>query len=136
MFEKQKKIFHKRKTAVQALKSGVDITSVPEEFQPAFKHVDFIIAILSVHPPFIFIAIIKMMEPLRNFFIIDVIEIVHQKLISLFAKEQLSQDDMNNYLCQIFDKRLTECDREYSEDAKSHIDAFIKKVLKITGGRS
>lgn len=60
--------------------------------------------------------------------------LVHQKLISLFAKEQLSQDDMNNYLCQIFDKRLTECDREYSEDAKSHIDAFIKKVLKIEAG--
>lgn len=60
--------------------------------------------------------------------------LVHQKLISLFAKEDLSQEDMKRYLSQILHKRLTDCDADYEKESKAHIDAFIKRVLRIEAG--
>lgn len=61
---------------------------------------------------------------------------IHQKLISLFAKQDLKRDDVKRYLSQVFHRRLTdnELAGEYSPEQKEYIDAFIREVLKIDAG--
>ncbi len=58
--------------------------------------------------------------------------LIHQKLISIFTKADLSRDDMRRHITQILHKRLT--DSDVVESNPEHIDAFVKNVLKIESG--
>lgn len=61
---------------------------------------------------------------------------VHTKLISLFAKKDLSVKDLPDFYSAIFDVKIKNCEPalEFNEQQKQSLNDFFYKVLKIEKG--
>lgn len=61
---------------------------------------------------------------------------IHLNLISLFAKKGLHTDEVLAFLQEIFEKKIRECAPvdEYTEEQKSLLDEFLKKVFDLKEG--
>lgn len=61
---------------------------------------------------------------------------MHVKLISLFAKESLSQEEFPRFLEEIFGTRIREVQpvREFSEKQKKHLHDYLEKVFGVVDG--
>ncbi len=63
---------------------------------------------------------------------------LHIGLISLFAKENLSKSDFPKFVDKTFEIKIHDSDpaREFNEKQVRHIEAYLRKVLKIEQGLS
>ncbi|NGX31875.1 MAG: hypothetical protein K940chlam8_01261 [Chlamydiae bacterium] len=58
------------------------------------------------------------------------------KLITLFARKQVTKKDLEQLIEQIFSFRIEEANpaREFTEKQKSYLSRYLQKVLKVKGG--
>lgn len=63
---------------------------------------------------------------------------LHVKLISLFAKGNLSGDDLPKFIDSVFGTRIEACEpaKEFTEKQKIHVEDFLHKVLMVPKGLS
>jgi len=61
---------------------------------------------------------------------------LHVKLISLFAKENLSMEDIPVFISTVFDLCIKDCEpaRDYSEEQKQYLQDYLCKVLGVKKG--
>lgn len=61
---------------------------------------------------------------------------LHVKLISLFAKEDLSYADIPPFISAVFDLCLKDCEpaKDYSEEQKHYLQLYLSKVLGVSKG--
>ncbi|NDD58204.1 MAG: hypothetical protein EBZ47_02985 [Chlamydiae bacterium] len=61
---------------------------------------------------------------------------LHSEIVSLFAKEHLTRSDFLSFAHNLFGKSLSECEvlKELSKKQITHLNDFLIKVLKVSGG--
>lgn len=61
---------------------------------------------------------------------------LHVNLISLFAKESLVKDDLNNFSQAVFGMKIEECEpaQEFTEKQKELVEDYLCKVLGVSQG--
>lgn len=61
---------------------------------------------------------------------------LYVKLISLFAKEDLSHEDIPSFITSALGLRIKDCEpaKDYNEEQRGYLDAFLSKVLGVAKG--
>ena len=61
---------------------------------------------------------------------------LHVQLIALFSRKKLTLADIEPFLRSLFELKVAECEpaREFSSKQRTHVEEFLKKVLRVKKG--